>query len=326
MSVIEQVSSLLTAADAGATVLADDHIKLLLQEVKKLLGTTGSSFPTLCHAIESASSREDMRTAFKNFNVFARFILEAATTPQNMVLVRRAFLTMGVSKRLTSSLESATTIREALMNYKTAALQELSIALRRKENQARRDDLQDAELFSQFLPEPVSPISSDHEPSAPVVDAGVAGFKRRGISTVAALEAIPRKSKKPALASIEQLAKDLSEGVTPKKKLLVTRERLRAGFHDPKGLLDLVGSSTNALERIKKLELLKCAGYEFKSNEQYNFPDKLNAAVLRLELGLGGHSLTDTQIFGAKVLSLPGVLSKKNISDIQNNAVEGKTT
>ena len=212
------------------------------------------------------------------------------------------------------------------MNYKTAALQELSIALCRKENQARRDDLQDAELFSQFLPEPVSPISSDHEPSAAVVDAGVAGSKKRGISTVAALEAIPRKSKKPALASIEQLAKDLSDGVTPKKKLLVTRERLRAGFHDPKGLLDLVGSSTNALERIKKLELLKCAGYEFKSNEKYNFPDKLNAAVLRLELGLGGHSLTDIQIFVAKVLSLPGVLSKKNISDIQNNAVEGKTT
>ena len=33
----------------------------------------------------------------------------------------------------------------------------------------------------------------------------------------------------------------------------------------PRGLLNLVGYSTNALERTKKLELLKSAGYDINS-------------------------------------------------------------
>ena len=34
----------------------------------------------------------------------------------------------------------------------------------------------------------------------------------------------------------------------------------------------------------------------------------------------------DTFLFGQKVLSNPGTLSNKNVSDIQNNMVDGKTT
>ena len=49
-------------------------------------------------------------------------------------------------------------------------------------------------------------------------------------------------------------------------------------------------------------------------------------ATTRLELGLGGHTLSDTLLFGAKVLSSPGALTPKNIVDIENNIVDGKTT
>ena len=49
--------------------------------------------------------------------------------------------------------------------------------------------------------------------------------------------------------------------------------------------------------------------------------ERLNAATMRLELGLGGQSVPDTILFGTKVLSTVGVLSKKNIQDIENNHV-----
>ena len=114
-------------------------------------------------------------------------------------------------------------------------------------------------------------------------------------------------------------------GGTSKKRTLLTREKLRAGMHDPRGLLDLAGPSTNALDRTKKLELLKSADYDF-NNKSKSFSDKLNAATLRLELGLGGHSINDTLLFGARVLNLPGFLSRKNTSDIENNVVNGSTT
>ena len=47
---------------------------------------------------------------------------------------------------------------------------------------------------------------------------------------------------------------------------------------------------------------------------------------MRLELGLGGQSMEDTLLFGTKVLSLPGSLSRKNISDVENNVVDASTS
>ena len=99
------------------------------------------------------------------------------------------------------------------------------------------------------------------------------------------------------------------------------------GLHDPKGLLDLVGYTTNALERTKRLELLKTSGFMNKTQgARKSFSVKLNEATDRLELGLGGLSVNDALTFGAKVLSLPGFLTAKNISEVENNIVEGKTT
>ena len=63
----------------------------------------------------------------------------------------------------------------------------------------------------------------------------------------------------PALASVGLVTEASSTGLSTKKALM-TRERLRAGLHDPRGLLNLVGSSTDALERTKKWELMKSAG------------------------------------------------------------------
>ena len=102
-----------------------------------------------------------------------------------------------------------------------------------------------------------------------------------------------KKSSIPTLASLSSLS-DMSEGSgQAKKRTLLTREKLRTGLHDPRGLLDLVGASTNALDRTKRLELQKSAGYDFDVKNK-SFSDKLNGATLRLDLGLGGHSVRDT--------------------------------
>ena len=75
--------------------------------------------------------------------------------------------------------------------------------------------------------------------------------------------------------------------------MLLTRQKFRAGLYDPKVLLDLTGPSTNALERTAKLELSKGAGYNFNPRGT-SFYDKFSAAEMRLDLGLGGHSVIDT--------------------------------
>ena len=85
-------------------------------------------------------------------------------------------------------------------------------------------------------------------------------------------------------------------------------------------------SSTNALEQTKNLELLNTAGFQFNSQNKTTYADRLNSAILRLDLGMGAHSLSDTYLFETKVLSSPGFLSKKNITEIENNVVDGKAS
>ena len=213
--------------------------------------------------------------------------------------------------------------------------------MRRKEELTALEDAQDNELFSQFLPDTVSPVlgvGSDR-PNEEVDNGDVSSRKRNSSGLAVRTDApvkkprmpslmapIPKKSKVPALASIELVNQSNPEGLLTKKKLLLTREKLRAGFHNPKGLLNLVDSSTNALEHTKKLELLNAAGFQFDSQNKTTFSDRLNSAILRLDLGLGAHSLSDTYLFGPKVLSSPGFISKKNITEIENNVVDGKAS
>ena len=90
----------------------------------------------------------------------------------------------------------------------------------------------------------------------------------------------------------------------------------------PRGLLNLVGYSTNALVRTKKLKLLKSAGYDINSKRN-PFSDRLNAATLRLDLDLGGNSVEDSILFGTKVVYL--VLSLRRMFWIWN-VVGGNTS
>ena len=172
----------------------------------------------------------------------------------------------------------------------------------------RQDDELDKQLFSQLLPEPTSPLSgSEGSPEEKIHQEGQVS-KKRPIQAVTALASIPKKSRIPDLASLAQVIEDNRDGVFAKKKILVTRERLRASMNDPKGLLDLVGPSTNALERTKRMELLKSAGINLATKGVKSFADKLGSAKVRLDIGLGGNSVADTLLFGTDVLSCPGSL------------------
>ena len=190
----------------------------------------------------------------------------------------------------------------------------------------------DEALFSRFLPEPSPPCNEGDSEAGKAALQGQdsllrTGPAKRSFSQVEQSQPIHvMKSKVPALASVAQVTAESDLQNTPKKKVLMTREKLRAGLHDPKGLLDLSGSSTNALERMKRLELLKSAGVGFNTKKNAPFSEKLNAAIARLDLGLGGQSLSDSLLFGAKVLSALQSLTQKNISDIEYNVVDGHTT
>ena len=173
-------------------------------------------------------------------------------------MVIEALLTLKPSARFAACLSSAASARDAVTTYKSAVMQELAIVIRQNELRKRREKEFDDELFARFLPEPTSPYS-DEVPSPEEVAAipkeseVELGSLKRGISLVADSCPIPKKSKIPALASVSRIIQGDTSATASVKSVLDTREKLRAGMDDPRGLLNLVGSSSSALERTKRL-------------------------------------------------------------------------
>ena len=335
MSVEQEVAGILADADDSSTASALSNIRLALQGVDRMLSATSSSMFDLCTNIEGAKSRGELKTAFTQFNAVVRMFLEAAPRAEHDKLVREALCSVRLSERLKVALQAAASVPEALAQCKLQVVTELAEVLRAQDALSQLDDKKDDELLLRLLPEPCSPLSEgdpqeDADDAAQVL-ADVGGpSKKRGFSAIDAPSRVSYRGAIPALASISRMQQLVDHGCASKKQALMTREKLRAGMHDPRGLLRMVSSSTNALERAKKLEILKSSGFVFdedtKSQGKTSFADRLSMATTRLELGLGGHTLSDTLLFGARVLSTPGVLSPKNIIDIENNIVDGKTT
>ena len=324
MSTEEQVGVLLSEAEGNTTARAVASLTSAAQEVRTILGTSKSSFSDLCANMEKAKSRAEVKAAFKEFNAVVRILLEAAPGDQFTALVKDSLCSFKLSDRLREALLSTSPVSVALIQYKEAIATDLAVAMRARATSALLYDEKDDEILLRLLPQP-SPSNSDDGPQA------LGSMpKKRVFSAIDDLPIIPRKNSIPALASLSRVQELIGQGSVTKKQALLTREKLRAGAHDPRGLLKMVGSSTSALERAKQMEILKCSGYGLdetkKSQGKISFADKLQMARTRLELGLGGHALSDTLLFGAKVLSTPGVLTPKNISDIENNIVGGKTT
>ena len=281
--------------------------------------------------MENAPTKLALRQALAPLNEIMGIFLGLALSGTDGKRLAEYVGSLDLSDRLKAFIQAAASLREALKNYKTTIMEQLAVTLRSREDQKRSANELDDELFSMLLPDPISPLSEAEVPpiaSAPAAVPPVeVGLKKRSASSMENLTVIPKKkSSIPALASLAQVIAENTTENTPKKKILMTRERLRRSMHDPRGLLDLADSSTSALDRTKKLELLKSAGFGFNSQGNKSFSDRLNAAILRLELGLGGHSTADSLLFGAKVLSSPRSLTKKNISDIENIHVDGATT
>ena len=231
-----------------------------------------------------------------------------------------------MSDRLAALLRASISVEKALLDYKRAVVEEVATAIRIRDSRVRLEDERDTELLA-MLPVPLSPLSEGDvglestELKDPVLEDTTRPPRKRVSSELTTLERIPKKPRRPTLASVQQVIDEDGFGSSSQKRALMTRERLRAGEHDPRGLLDLVSTSTSALEHTKRLELLKAAGFILNSKKVASDAQRLNAATMRLELGLGGQSVPDTVLFGTKVLSTAGVLSKRNIQDIENNHV-----
>ena len=258
----------------------------------------------MCTNVEKAESKPDVKAAFKQLNLVVRILLEAAPGEAHDALARHSLCSFRLGERFRAVLQTATSVSVALFIYKEAFAIDLAAAMRAQVAKSLLDDEKDEEMLLRLLPVP-SPLSEVE--LIPDGDGLQKRADRSGKKVFSAIDDVPVKPKKSSISALASLSRKhelIDHGCGSKKQALITREKLRSGLHDPRGLHKMVSSYTNALERAKKMEILKCAGYVFDENKnlpgETSFADKLQTAKTRLELGFGGHALKCFFFLGVK--------------------------
>ena len=132
-------------------------------------------------------------------------------------------------------------------------------------------DEKEKEMLSRLLPEPSPPpeVEQIHSDEGP--DEGIQVQKllpkKRVFSPIDEFLSSQRRVPHP-LKLRSRKRELLGHRDMSKKQALFTRKKMSAGLHEHRGLSKMMSSSTNALERTKKMEILQCAGYVFVKNKK----------------------------------------------------------
>ena len=220
-----------------------DSVALAAQEVANLLSATGDSFEAICAEIETATSPDACRSAFRRFNSVLRIFLLTAGHGEGAHL-QEAIRSLGPSERFQKMLEDHPSVSEAIALYKETMLRDLAASIRSRQPVDIVSEQNDEQLFARILQEPKQVSEAPKEMAQLVVP-----LRKRRVDELAddslKVPAKKQRSSIPALSAWAALSETKEAGSAGGKKMLLTREKLRSGLHDPKRLLDLAGPSTS---------------------------------------------------------------------------------
>ena len=159
MSIVKCFFNYLTAAgDTSSDKILTD-LQVAFQKVKKLLCNKNDTLSDICLSIESAENRDELKVGFDYLNRIVRILLVAAPGIEHNRNVAEVLRELKCSEKLLFHLKSST-VRQAVIQYKTEVTKDLVGKIRQTEVLARLDDSFDEKLISSFFHDTGSNISN----------------------------------------------------------------------------------------------------------------------------------------------------------------------
>ena len=160
MSLIQEVSAIIEGVANPAENTDKASVERVLQEVGNLLRATKDSMLTIYADVEAAATKDALKKAFGRLNGIWGMFMSLHVAPENSHLLLDAISSLGVSERMASFLDADISIKNALLDYKSAIVTQVAGTIRMREDQRRAAGIMDDELLSKLLPDPPS-TSSD---------------------------------------------------------------------------------------------------------------------------------------------------------------------
>ena len=148
MSIIQEINEPSQEREEAGAAVPAEAVVLMVKEVNILLAATTDSLQAMFARIESSQTRDDVRTAFKQFNRVMKIFMGLASEVEYDLQVRQAICDMGVSQRFEEKLADTASLREAVTAYKTEVVRQLGLSLHKKRVQANMDEDLDEDLLT----------------------------------------------------------------------------------------------------------------------------------------------------------------------------------
>ena len=198
MSLQQEVSAIIAGVANPSANDDKASVERALLEVGNLLRATQDSMLAIYADVEAAATKDALKEAFGRLNGIWGMFISLHVAPENSDLVSVAISSLGISERMATFLDAATSIKNALLAYKSAIVTEVAGTIRMREDHRRAAGIMDDELLSKLLPDPPS-TSSDAERileahSSPMSAAGLElSSMKRGFSYINPMTVIPKK-------------------------------------------------------------------------------------------------------------------------------------
>ena len=157
-------------------------IELASYKVKQVLDTV--TLRDLCLSLEGVETKDELKHALSRLNRIIRILLVAAPSIEHNTKIVEVLRKLKCSDKFLYHLKSASTVRQAVHNYKTEVAKELVGKIRQTEVLVQEDGAFDEKLLSTFFPDTSSTISTmaiyDHQQSGEnqVIETDTPGRKK----------------------------------------------------------------------------------------------------------------------------------------------------
>ena len=135
-------------------------IEVASHKIRLVLSNDKATLRDLCLSIECVENKDDLKLAFNRLNRIIRILLVAAPSIEYNGKIVEVLRELKCSVKFMYHLKSASTVRQAVINYKTEVTKELVGKIRQTEVLVLQDDSFDEKLISTFFPDTASTISA----------------------------------------------------------------------------------------------------------------------------------------------------------------------
>lgn len=128
------------------------EIILAAETMRTQLNDNSSSLLTICHSIEEAKNKNDLKVAFGRLNDVMLTLSLIGPLREPNGIVYEVLNQLKFSKKFGFYINSAPTLEEAILGYKTAVVKEVSINCRKIENFIKEQENLENDLFDKYFP------------------------------------------------------------------------------------------------------------------------------------------------------------------------------